>query len=509
MELNHSHSQPANDPSPSLRHHVPVSLQEALSLPAYALTSFLQRQSLLPDSGAVPLILDALASHSPTRAALALADLSGVILNKSVTSDGKAAAHTLAMSLSRCNSLPLIYEAMLSLPTLDAIVCRQLVLQMQDSKFLDATAAAMYSLMRPDPLYELPEQIRAPSFYLPEIGQSSKRARIVHERYSQLARETCEPITYQPDLSARNQRLLSEFRDQIAPKLFPIQNYGYGSIAGALDFIKISQDLWAIKNPWGDTPDAPSLACHQCADSAPAARSFFVSRGIPADVYIMRIGTLYHNVCVAFFHEERPRGIKVVPTLVDASPYNGFYQLNQTSHCIAPSFLNPIGSYEVFKQRQTPVPFVYASGLRADASALAPWCCEDLPSRRARLIGFGGVMASQKYGGWLPERGTPEYYGNGVRTPRLAFSAYVMPYQGDALESLLSWQPFLSLDYHDESGQAVSCGYVSHEHTRDESLAQLRAELLQEVQPIATRHLKDIKSMVERSGYSLAERIFK
>jgi hypothetical protein len=118
-------------------------------------------------------------------------------------------------------------------------------------------------------------------------------------------------------------------------------------------------------------------------------------------------------------------------------------------------------------------------------------------------------MASQKYGGWLPERGTPEYYGNGVRTPRLAFSAYVMPYQGDALESLLSWQPFLSLDYHDESGQAVSCGYVSHEHTRDESLAQLRAELLQEVQPIATRHLKDIKSMVERSGYSLAERIFK
>jgi hypothetical protein len=509
MEHTTPHHRPADEPNPSLQHRASTTVLQALSLPPYALTTLLQRESSLADGGDVPVILDTLARQNPTRAALALADLSGMILKNRFSQDYDSEPHPLGTILSRCETLSLIREAMLSLPTLDAIGCRHAFLQIRDSQFLDATAAAMYSIIRPHPLYDPPKQIHNASYYLPHGDHMPYRVQSLHKRYSQIAAERCERITNNPELSPRNEQLLSEFRHQIAPKLFPVQNYGYGSLSDILEISKFSRDLWAIKNPWGDSPDAPSPLCHQCADSAPAARSFFVSHGVPADVYIMRIGTVCHNVCVVFFQEERPSGIKLVPTLVDASPYDGFYELDGTQWIRPPSFLNPIGSFDVFNQRSSPLSFVEAVGFGGNRSALAPWCCEDLPSGRARIVGFGGVVACQKYGGWLPERGTPEYYGGGIRTPRPELSLYVMPRKGDQLECLLSGYPFISLSCHENSGRTVWNDYVSPSEAQNEFLAQLRADLLQEIQPIASRHLHSIRAMIERSGYSLEERVFR
>jgi hypothetical protein len=498
---------PPHELSQHLEHRASTTLQEIVSLPPYALTTFLHHESRLADGGNVPLILDALASQSPTRAALALADLSGVVLNKYLSEDHNPEGKMLASVIDRCSSLKLIHEAMISLPTLDAIKCRYLILRIRDSRFIDATAAAMYSTLRPHPRYAPPEQIHDALHYLRDSGKWLKSSSTIHERYYTMARERCKPLTINPELSPRNDTILSEFRDQIAPKLFPTQNYGYGSLSDILECMPVSKDLWGVKNPWGNSPDAPSPLCHQCADSAPAARSFFVSRGIPADVYIMRIGGVYHNVCIAFFEENGQNEPKLVPTLVDVSPFGGFYELSATPQGSAPSLLNPINSGAVFGQRANPLPFIEASGFSSMNSGLLPWCCEDLPSGRARVIGFGGVVANQKYGGWLPERGTPEYYGMGIRTPRPELSVHVMPRKGDSLASL-SNTPFISLSYHEVSGEAVSYGYIPEEQIQNESLAQLRAGLLHELQPIATRQLQKIKAMVERSGYSLEERAF-
>ncbi len=221
----------------------------------------------------------------------------------------------------------------------------------------------------------------------------------------------------------------------------------------------------------------------------------------------MSVGGLYHNVCIAFFEEEGSNGRKLVPTLVDVSPFGGFYELSAAPHSLSPSFLNPLNTGAVFGQRAKPLPFIEASGFGVDNNGLLPWCCEDLPSGRARVIGFGGIVANQKYGGWLPERGTPEYYGMGIRSPRPELTLYVMPRKGDPLAALSHTQ-FISLGYHEVSGEAVSYGYVPQEQIQNESLAQLRAGLQHELQPIATRRLREIKAMVERFGYSLEERAF-
>ena len=67
---------------------------------------------------------------------------------------------------------------------------------------------------------------------------------------------------------------------------------------------------------------------------------------------------------------------------------------------------------------------------------------------------------------------------------------------------------YICLCYHAASGVAVSHGYVPPEHTKNESLAKLRAELLHEIQPIAERYLDSVKALTERVGYSLQRRAF-
>jgi hypothetical protein len=502
------HNTPRHDEScHGTKHLNPTTIHEFLALPSYALASRLQYESQHPDGGDFPLILDMLANQNPYRAALALADLSGMALNKNLSEHYDPAARKFAALLSRCELLPLIHDAMLLLPTLDAILARRVFMNVRDTRFLDITAAAMYAVMRPNHHEKAPLQIGAASYSLPDGFLMPNRDAGLHARYSKMADELCEPVSQHPSLSPHNQQLLSLFRDELAPKLFPIQRYGYGSISDVLEISQISPDRWAFKNPWGETPDAPSPFCHQCADSASAARSFFVSHGVPADVYSMSVGSTFHNVCVAFFQEQRPTGMKFIPTLVDASPYNGFYQVSDRNQTNYASFRNPISTCDVFNQRKASVPFVEAEGFSLATTGLAPWFCEDLPSGRARIIGFGGVMANQK--SWWPERGTPEYYGHGIRAPRPEVSLHIIPRTGDPLESLVTRKGCIHLSFHSALGEAVLHGHVPTEQIENESFAQLRAELLREVQSIAARHLQAVTALVERSGYSLEERVYR
>jgi hypothetical protein len=485
---------------------VSTTMQTVLELPPYKLARFLEAESQQPDGGLAPEILDALASQSPTHAALALADLCGLRMHENFRGNRAAVKDELCGMLPRCLSLAEIRDAMLTVPTLDAITCRRELFKMTGFEAFDATAAAMYAIMGDR---SMPTQIEGAGRFLTRVSSASPE--MPHQHFSRMSKETCEPLTAQPLLSPANAALLTEFGSHIAPTLFPPERYGYGALANELEFVPFEEkeDVWGIRAPWGESPDLPSSRCHQCADSAPAARSFFVSRGIPADVYVMSLGNLYHNVCIAFFQEQRADGPKCVPVLVDASPYNGFYSVEQGERDTSVFFNNALGTHGVVGQRALPLAFVGGDRLHVSNAGLAPWCCEELPSGRGRIIGFGGVMASQKEASWLSERGTPEYYGNGIRAPRPELSLYVMPHSGNELEALRTWSgPFLSVVFYQDSGRAVACNDWTGSAPKDESAVQLRAQLIAELEPLAQRHLADVHAMVKRSGYSLAERVF-
>jgi hypothetical protein len=482
---------------------VATTLQTILELPPYKLASFLDTESRQQNGGRVPEILDTLASQSPTRAALALADLCGLRIHEDYQGDEREVATQLCGLLDRCQSLSEIRDAMQSLPTLDAITCRRELFKVDGFAALDATAAAMYAIMAPySPPFQLEKACR-------EIIQtSSPKEELPHKRFSQRSKENCEPLTAHPQLSPANQAFLREFREKIAPKLFPPEKYGYSALSDVVECLPLSGDVWGIHNPWGESPDLPSPHCHQCADSAPAARSFFVSRGIPAEVYVMSLGNVWHNVCVAFFEEQRADGLRHVPVLVDESPYGGFYSIESGNRDASVYFTNTLGIHSVIKQRAAPLAFVGGDRLRVPNAGLAPWFCEELPSGRGRVIGFGGIIASQRSAAWIVERGTPEYHGRGIRAPRPEVHLYVMPHRETEFEALRSFGgPFVAVPFYQDSKGAVPYNW-NHGSGENSEISRLRAELAAELEPLATRHLANIHAMVARSGYSLSERVF-
>ncbi len=495
--------QPTTDTQAEARLRATTDLRTILELPPYKLASLLEADSRQPDGGRIQEILDALASQSPTRAALALADLCGLRIHDDCQEGRREVATQLCRVLERCQSLSEIRDAMQTIPTLDAITCRRELFKVDGFAALDATAAAMYAVMAP---YSLPVQLERASRHLSRDPSTKDEA--PHKRFCRSSKENCEPLTAHPQLSPAHQALLTEFREEIAPTLFPPERYGYGALSDVLECLPLKGDVWGIRNPWGESPDLPSSRCHQCADSAPAARSFFVSRGIPADVYVMNLGNVCHNVCVVFFEEQRAEGLRRVPVLVDESPYGGFYSIEAGDRDLSVSFNNALGIQSVIKQRASPLAFVGGDRLHIPNAGLAPWCCEELPSGRGRVIGFGGVMASQKSGSWLAERGTPEYYGNGIRAPRPELSLYVLPHRGNELEALRSFSgPFVAIAFYQDSGRAVPYDW-RHGSPQDKEIFRLRSELVAEIEPLATRHLADIHAMVQRSGYCLTERVF-
>jgi hypothetical protein len=257
------------------------------------------------------------------------------------------------------------------------------------------------------------------------------------------------PVASPDELSGRPRYLCDEFAATIQKRFFPVDRYGYGSGADALtlemplgseksgsryqflggDEGEKQRNLNARVNaklivPWPDTPDLPPLIGHQCVDSASSARSFFVGRGIPADIYLIQIGTLYHNVCVAFFQEKG----RYTPVVVDASPFGGAYPLKGEAGA---TVWRPQLIESVYNVRNKGLPFVAENswgglGSRSgNLSGFLPWACVEIPE--GRVITFAGIYDQPVHPNRCWERGTPEFYGRGERFRCLGFAVSVIP----------------------------------------------------------------------------------
>jgi|GEM_PF-3387554 len=483
-------------------------IKQVLTLPPYKLASFLANESLQSNGGCVSLVLDSLAAISPIRAALALCDLSSLRLAPRPGEIGCRAQEELKEIIQSCRLFGEIRAELLTLPTLDAMRCRRDLLKLQDHHTGDPTLIALYAVAAPQ--YYLPTFLRREVWFDNRAGWNESA---LHRHYAKLARESWEPVSAAPELSEHNRQILHEFQEEISPTLFPIERYGYGSVADVLECAPIDQDMWGDRDVWGfvnlwaESPDETPSRYFQCADSAPTARSFFVARGIPADVYVLSIGGIFHNVCIVFFEEHRAEYMRTVPVLVDATPYNGLYRIEPGHRELSADILNPIDCAGVYSQRKKPLAFVGGDRLAVTPTGLAPWSCQELKSGRARVFTFGGVTAQQKQTGWIVERGTPEYHGNGIRAPRPEVTLYVAPTSGDRFEQLRSGRPFIACGYHQEGGTAT-LHHCSMSTSKEQEISELRAELLEELQPIATEHLSQVEKMIARFSYPLDERAF-
>jgi hypothetical protein len=468
-------------------------LRAVLEMPPYKRVMSLERESRQPDGGRVAEVLDVLAAISPFLAAMTFADLCGQRLyQESIYTDLKTPAQELQQIIQRCTEFDAIREAMRTLPTLDALECRRRVLGFKNFEAIDPTAAVLYAVMEPT---SIPPHLKDMyQFFTSSERRDEDKA---HARFLDMAKERCLPVTATPTLSKSNQAVLDEFTKVMSPPLFSMERYGYGTVAEFLEVVPGHREVWRVRNPWGESPDAPAASCHQCADSAPAARSFFVSKGIPADVFVMILGGVRHNVCVAYFQENLGETVKTVPVLVDASPFGGFYTIEYGSRPYFNQFNNALSTGHVMHQRSTALAFVGGDLLGVDDAGLLPWCCEELPSGRGRVVPFGGVEAYQKKAGWFHERGTSEYHGHGARAPYVGMTFCIMPGVNANLATP-TMSPFISVDARLEGDQIVIA----------RAAKEADEELVGEIRTLAAKHLPDVKKFVARCGYDLSERKF-
>jgi hypothetical protein len=157
-------------------------------------------------------------------------------------------------------------------------------------------------------------------------------------------------------------------------------------------------------------------------------------------------------------------------------------------------FANPLGSHAVFDQRTDTVPVVLGDfAFDRIVSGLAPWFGCELPSGKGRLVGFGGVVAFQEGDPWLRERGTPEFYGSGMRDPYIGFHlALLIPsVEGEPP------QIFKIMAGDRRGGQVLQMPYGSPP-----------SDLLTESVAQAQERMPALRDFVTRIGISLERRVF-
>jgi hypothetical protein len=470
-------------------------VQRIVHLPHYEGVKALHSEVIaLPDGGCVPKVLDRIAHDNPIRAAIIFCDIVGLSILPIEKGGGwesnKQIARKVAAILNRCESVDRIREEIMKLPLVDASTVRESVLGLKAIEAYGPTKAAEELIVRPSDVQRYHAAKRGEgAFYDP--------SKLDSQRF-ELAETLFRPMTDKPNLSARNEAILSEYVTTIAPEMFPIERYGYGAIHDTLETEAQRKGLIAIKIPWNALPDAPSHHSHQCADAASTTRSFFASKGIPSDVYVMSVAGINHNVAIAFFKE----GDRFLPVVVDVSPFGGAYSIGERGFLASSEsrpesrvdFKNPLGTRDVFGQRGESAPAVLGDfpwdGL---PTGLAPWFGCELPSGDARMVGFGGVVAFQDGPAWLRERGTPEFYGNGVRDPYVGFQLIIMTQPRDV-----------------EAQRIFKCmlGDRRGERVLDDVSNDLPRALLAESLAEAEKRMPDLKVFIKRAGFSLEKRVF-
>lgn len=453
-------------------------LNSLIDTPHYTLVSKLAGECASSNEAFVSDALDALAYQDPTRAALVLTDVSiQSIQSTNCISRNSSPLKCVQSSLLKSRSKDILVEHLERLPTFDAMKCRFEVAGIGGYRMLGLSVGALALLTNKGGL---------PS-YLSWMKKFLSREDLNHEnlaRFIETSRQQFAPLSDKPQLSQANHRIMDEYQHTIARALFRPERYGYGHVCDVLQLAAGHKMAARVQGLWGNSLDEPSLLFHQCADSAPTTRSFFVSRGIPADVYVVTIGGIAHNITVAFFSENG----RFVPVVADASPYAGFYSIK--NHCGRSDiqFINPLGITNIYSQRADALPIVSGDfRFQADVSGLLPWFCEELSCAPGRIIGFAGVSAWQKVG--YAERGTPEYYGNGERSRHLAIEIAVLPHVGSSLSQPAD-SPFIQ----------VNLIHKGNQTTIEDSNTTLHPQLAAHIVEIAKKHFPDVERTIRRLG---------
>jgi hypothetical protein len=499
-----------------------------LNQPHYQLVASLRRSE---DVEVIAQALDFVAHDNPTRAALILSDLYGLWGHTSFDHmrHNRESNEKLQSALNKCTRAEAIKEALLILPTIDARTCRDGLVsgdELEKSRF---TAGAMYAVMRPEKLPESLVPLKKRLFGEYEAMEFCANA----------AAKSFAPLSSTPKLSPRHEELLSQFTHGVGFKDFQTDKYGYGHIHEKIHVGEKHKGVWTLKNLIGSGVDAPNGEAHQCVDSASAARSFFVSRGIPADVYSAVIGGMMHNVAVVFFPESKSGGRTgargcgtawYVPVVVDVSPIGGFYRIESSREQPGISFVRPLSITSVFNQRQQELPFVAGDNLSkltaASRVGLLPWLAKDLAGASTiegrgvdgcdRVVVFAGVAANQVRPSSSP--GVPEYWGGGVRRLQIAFQATVMPGPNSLITSS-SFSPFVEIEIEATDDvprlppghTALAVKELPEDGSRlvaSSFQSALPSSVVDEVMSIVQRELPQVRAFLGRIGFSMEQRSF-
>lgn len=419
------------DPQPPIE-----TLREMLAKPHYSMVETVAR---CVADGRLENVLDllgALASSDLTRAALCMGDL------YSATHSNAKAWHELARASGSLPWMRAVQERLADLPVVDAHRFRVEVLG-HDSVKSASKIAKVFSK----------EGARS-TLGLRRIGADARDLRreevgAISDFVEAAVKSDTRSVAVPSSLSARDFQLCLEFDSSVAAVHFAPENYGYSSGARSLRLdesyrhssrlsagerrgrVESSKEALArlaskVFVEWGISPDLPGPCGHQCVDSASAARSFFVSRGVPCDVYLLGLGSITHNVAVAFFENGERR---YQPVVIDASPFAGSYSVSGQG---APTIWRPQTIADIYAVRKVSMPFAQGYfGAYAGGGGFLPWSYVEVKGV-GKVIGFAGIRDEHVRIRNCMVQGTDEFYGRGerVRSPALSLTV-ILPSHGD------------------------------------------------------------------------------
>lgn len=404
-------------------------LRELLDQKPYEMVSSIVALLHVGDEKLVGEVFSYLVEQNPTRLAIVVGDVFTRLRDnqafrsfKAIQRDHQALEIVKDLVVAGSSS-HVLREELLHLPTRDAHRCRTELFGIDSDRSIALAIAAILSLKGEEEV-SLGDLITC-------VGSHGSRPSLEGERLPlcERIRRTLEERFYVREeprpLSLQHQQIVDEFY-RLAEDQFSLETYGYHRVADGLQLDQeLNADAYLVGGeterqhrlraklflskvfvPWPATPDIVNHMAHQCVDSASVARSYFVARGIPSDVYLVKVGSFYHNVAVAFL----PDHGKYNPCVVDASPFRASYELLGKG---SPTLWSPQGINAVLSLREEAVPFAQGYFGGDGRLGLLPWFCAD--SDDGRIIGCAGVHDKIIDRASMMERGADEYYGRGER----------------------------------------------------------------------------------------------
>ena len=394
-------------------------LRDTLGLKHYELVSRIGSLLSQEQEGLVKELFERIAEHNLRRLALLLGDVFAQAENEHFQKDF-GALQCLVKVLDEVNCRESVRAELRKLPTRDAHRARMVLFEVDSDESAALAAAAIVSLAGEGTL-STSELVRRVGYHGKQTDFHGNHLPL-EERIPAIRAERFYLRSEPAALAPQYQQLVDEFYLS-TQGLFSADRYGYSQVADALvldgqttpkgatgtneqELLNSKRILSKVFVPWSDTPDFVHQMSFQSVDSASVARSFFVERGVPTEIYLVKVEGFFHNVAVAFF----PDGEKFSPCVIDASPLRGFYELNGKD---APTGWTPQGMSAVRAVRHSGVSFAYGAFAWNGLMEPLPWCCRD--TQCGRIVVSAGVYDEPTHPerAWI--RGEFEYYDRGER----------------------------------------------------------------------------------------------